>query len=125
MIGIALCNQYPDLSVARQQFTTLVQGFSKDFKNQTVVQAKCFCFEPLPDQADLERGNMIMIPNGAQMLSFYIKTQVHDLAASILQVLGNWVGSTAHVLSPEEANELILTPGGEETPSTLSPDIKK
>eukprot|EP01119_Soliformovum_irregulare_P011952 TRINITY_DN3067_c0_g1_i1.p1 TRINITY_DN3067_c0_g1~~TRINITY_DN3067_c0_g1_i1.p1 ORF type:complete len:1111 (-),score=352.93 TRINITY_DN3067_c0_g1_i1:19-3351(-) len=105
VIGVVLCSQFPDLSDAQEEFVreTQLHGGSSTF-----ITSKCFAFEPMAEQPDLDRGNMIMIPNqNASSLDFYIKSQVHDLIGSILKAMELW--ATGNKSSPEESGQFITT----------------
>lgn len=108
VVGIVMCEQFPDLSVAVNEFTSIVQ---QHFKNNAAV--KCFAFHPLRDQPDLERGNFIMIPNEeATKIQFYVKIQIMDFASSILKVLEKFVLETNHsdisyISTPHDSEKTI------------------
>eukprot|EP01114_Cavostelium_apophysatum_P012728 TRINITY_DN2914_c0_g1_i2.p1 TRINITY_DN2914_c0_g1~~TRINITY_DN2914_c0_g1_i2.p1 ORF type:complete len:1117 (-),score=390.23 TRINITY_DN2914_c0_g1_i2:29-3379(-) len=103
VIGIVLCNQFPDLSIAKHQFLNVLRSYPSS------ITSKCFAFEPMPDQPDLSGGeSLVMIPNGdMNRLSFYIRTQIFDMTATLLKTLEDWLSGKRE--PKEEAAAFIST----------------
>ncbi len=67
-------------------FCCLTQGYP------TALAHICLAFEPRPNQTDVPRGTLVMIPNADQKhLWFYLNTLMLDFAARLMQHLEAWV----------------------------------
>jgi hypothetical protein len=70
------------------------------------MNTRCFAFEPEDNQPDDER-NVIMIPNQASNLLFYIGTMINDFASSFLKSFGGLseiVDKKSVIQSPMQAD---------------------
>lgn len=87
VIGICLCKQFPDLKKAQNLFSSLTNAFRPTI-------SKCFAFDPMENQADLEKSsNLFMIPKSAEPdhLIFYVRTLILDIVSSILLNFESWI----------------------------------
>mmetsp|Transcript_8846 Transcript_8846/g.27406 ORF Transcript_8846/g.27406 Transcript_8846/m.27406 type:complete len:1069 (+) Transcript_8846:178-3384(+) len=103
VIGIIDCSTYTDLSVGEQEFVMLLK---EQFPPS--VASRCFAFEPLPDQQDLDRStttHVIMIPNAREeLLRMYLSEWMLDFALTIMQ----WMESA--LLEENSQTAYISTP---------------
>lgn len=57
----------------------------------SVLISRCFAFEPSESQADDIKG-LILIPNQADRLDFYMSAMISDFSASMLAAFSHYVG---------------------------------
>ncbi|TPX66055.1 hypothetical protein SpCBS45565_g04757 [Spizellomyces sp. 'palustris'] len=82
VIGIMHCQQVDSIGEGYKRFQNILSRYP------SVLASRCFAFEPTEQQADDTRG-CIMIPDDPKKLSFYLMTQINDLANELLVAFGN------------------------------------
>ncbi|KAI8820488.1 TRAPP II complex [Fimicolochytrium jonesii] len=82
VIGIMHCQEVQSIGDGVKRFQTILTRYPG------VLASRCFAFEPADQQADDTRG-CIMIPDDPKKLSFYLMTQINDLANELLVSFGN------------------------------------
>ncbi|KAJ3023435.1 hypothetical protein HKX48_003129 [Thoreauomyces humboldtii] len=133
VIGVMHCQQIPSIGDGFKRFQSILTRYP------SVLASRCFAFEPTEQQADDTRG-CIMIPDDPKKLSFYLMTQMNDLANELLVAFGNMathaekrpmingpmmsspIGAlvTSAAPSPMVASS-PFSPGGAQSASTQSP----
>ncbi|KAI9101236.1 transport protein Trs120 or TRAPPC9 TRAPP II complex subunit-domain-containing protein [Phlyctochytrium arcticum] len=82
VIGIMHCQEVDSIGEGYKRFQNILTRYPN------VLVSRCFAFEPTEQQADDTRG-CIMIPDDSKKLSFYLMTQINDLANELVTAFGN------------------------------------
>ncbi|KAJ3160687.1 hypothetical protein HDU86_000446 [Geranomyces michiganensis] len=82
VVGVMHCQQVTSIGEGGKRFQSILNRYP------AVLASRCFAFEPTEQQADDTRG-CIMIPDDPKKLSFYLQTQINDLANELLVAFGN------------------------------------
>ncbi|KAI8907040.1 TRAPP II complex [Powellomyces hirtus] len=115
VIGVMHCQQVPSIGEGFKRFQHILSRYP------AVLASRCFAFEPTEQQADDTRG-CIMIPDDPKKLSFYLQTQVNDLANELLIAFGNMAAHAEKrpmINGPIMSSPLAL-PSGSATSSPMT-----
>ncbi|KAI8592489.1 TRAPP II complex [Geranomyces variabilis] len=99
VVGVMHCQQVTSIGEGGKRFQSILNRYP------AVLASRCFAFEPTEQQADDTRG-CIMIPDDPKKLSFYLQTQINDLANELLVAFGNMA---AHAEKRPMINGPLLT----------------
>jgi tetratricopeptide (TPR) repeat protein len=95
VIGVMSCLSEDNVADGYEKYQTI----KKQFQTTTQI-GRCFAVEPLEDQPDVEKKELVMIPNqDIEHLEFYIVSQFNDLALELLRNFENFAGHPKHLLS--------------------------